>query len=74
MRNIKEWFLYFVPLTIGMILFSQGMSFGRWNEFNTIEHYINLHSLMIASGGVGLMFLAIALFVVMKRINNLEKR
>ena len=59
--------------TLGIIIFSQAISFGRWSEFSSVESNFNEHSLLIAGCGLALAFAAMAAFALHKRIERLEK-
>ena len=58
MMNRKASFLLrmgpSVALAIGMIAFSQGLSFARWNEFAEAAYQHNHHAWLITLLGVGL--------------------
>lgn len=38
----------------GLILFTQGMSFARWNEFETLQETINDHANLLLFAGIGI--------------------
>lgn len=57
LRKFK--FGHWVAGTLGLIVFSQALSFGRWNEFTSVKNNFNDHSLLLAGCGLALMFIAI---------------
>ena len=65
-------FLFFVGV-IGGIVFSQGVSFARWSEFQPVSHFIDFHAILISALGFGLMCISSLFWPLMRRIDELEK-
>ena len=68
--NIALW----VAGTLGMVVFSQALSFGRWNEFTSVEDNFNNHSWLVAGCGLSLMLVAMSVFALHKRLQRVETR
>lgn len=66
--NIAHW----IAGTLGLIIFSQALSFGRWNEFTSVKINFNNHSWLLAGCGLALMFIAVAVFALHKRLERIE--
>lgn len=67
-------FAHWVAGTLGLIIFSQALSFGRWNEFTSVKNNFNDHSWLLAGCGLALMFIAVAVFALHKRLERIEIR
>ena len=63
----------FVVLTIGMIAFSQGLSFGRWNSFQTAQQNHDLHAILLALMGLALLIAGLVFHQISERLRELER-
>jgi hypothetical protein len=57
----------------GLIVFSQGISFGRWNEFNSVEFNFNFHAALLSLIGISIIVIGYALGLIIKKIKKLEE-
>ena len=64
--SVADWLV----ATIGVIVFSQALSFGRWNEFTSVENNFNYHAMLLAGCGLGLMLIAAAALALHKRLER----
>ncbi len=71
-HNYKILIPYWISLTIGMVVFSQAVSFGRWNEFRKLEDNFNFHSYLLGACGLSIILLSIAVLMLYTRIQKLE--
>tara|TARA_R110002020_G_scaffold139047_10_gene309721 strand:+ start:394 stop:633 length:240 start_codon:yes stop_codon:yes gene_type:complete len=70
--NLKILIAYWISLTIGMVVFSQALSFGRWNKFREIEENFNFHSYILGACGIAILLLTIIVYGLYSRIRKLE--
>ncbi|MEZ5651725.1 MAG: hypothetical protein R3E87_14400 [Burkholderiaceae bacterium] len=59
-------------MAIGMIVLSQALSFGRWNEFQTVAANFNIHAILLGLCGIGLLMTGIMAAVFDVRLRRLE--
>lgn len=69
----KFRFAHWLVGTLGIIIFSQAISFGRWNEYISLENNFNNHAFLLAGCGLAAMFIAVAAFALHKRLERIEK-
>ena len=67
--HLSHW----IVASLGLIVFSQAMSFGQWNQHSSLEKNFNFHALLLAGCGFGLMFIAAAALALHRRLARLEK-
>ena len=80
--TILHYILSFIALCAGMVVFSEGLSFARWDKWHSTEYFINTHAHLLAIAGAGIFCIAllfIAGFILevhqmQKKINTLEER
>lgn len=61
-------------LTLGLIAFSQALSFGRWNPFSSVEDNFNAHAWLLGGCGLALFLSGFALRGLNERLTALERR
>jgi hypothetical protein len=67
--NITHW----LAGVLGIIILSQAVSFGRWNEFVSTENNFNEHSILLAGCGLAIILFSVSTFVLNKRIQRIEE-
>jgi len=67
-HSVMAW----VALTLGMVAFSQGLSFGRYSVHAGVDRLLDLHALLIGGAGGGILLLASVIIVLLRRIRRLE--
>jgi hypothetical protein len=68
-----DYVLWLVALTCGGLLFSQGVSFAKWNRWATLESQFNAHAELLYIGGLGLGALALLVCRLMQRVSAIEQ-
>lgn len=71
-RKIITAILPIIVAAIGMIAFSQALSFGRWNEFKSAAANHDGLGFLVAGIGIGLVLLLPILLDLRARVEKLE--
>jgi len=74
LKNLRKftWNNWLVS-TIGLIVFSQGLSFMRWNKWVSMEDQFNEHAFWIAVIGFAIMSVGVCLIILNNRVKEIEK-
>lgn len=63
-----------IVLTLGLVVFSQGVSFGRWSSFATAAENHDLHALLLTFAGVSLFLAGLLFHQVLQRLDAAERQ
>ena len=69
-----NWTLSVIGVSAGMIVVSQSISFGRWNEFSSTARNFNMHAMILLVAGIGMLSLAVLCSRLITKIAALEKQ
>ena len=69
-----NWVLSVIGVSAAMIVVSQSISFGRWNEFSSTARNFNFHSVIFLVVGIGMLSLSALCSRLMTKIAALEKQ
>ena len=69
-----NWMLSVIGLSAALIVVSQSVSFGRWNEFSSTSSNFNTHSMIFLAAGIGMLSLGMLCMQLMGKIAALEKQ
>ena len=72
--EILLFFMFFFPMfATGTILTSQGLSFAKWDEVTSINHFIDMHAFLLSLSGIGILAASFWCIRLHSRIDKLEK-
>jgi hypothetical protein len=63
----------FVMSVCAVTVVAQGISFGRWNQWAPMSHFVNLHAALITAAGVALVSALVVIRSLIRRIERLER-
>ena len=63
-----------LTVSIGGVMFSQGLSFAQWNPHMGVDYFIDMHAWLLGIAGVGVFVAGIWCHRLHGRIAKLEQR